>query len=171
MKKNTIITINTIKAIANNNALANNRNNKGQSIFEVILALGLISLIIVAIVAMAGLSIKNSSFSRNTTLATRYSEEALEWLRGQRDENWDSFYLNAQNLKWCLPSLSWVDAKIGVCGDDDQISNTNLLREVDFGFDPLEPTSIETTVRIYWTDAGGYHEVTSITSFSDWREK
>jgi Tfp pilus assembly protein PilV len=145
-------------------------NNKGQSIFEVILALGLISLIIVAIVAMAGISIKNSSFSRNTTLATRYSEEALEWLRGQRDDNWDVFYSKALNLKWCLPTLTWLDAEIGACGEEDQITGTSLSREVNFSFNPLEPSSVETTVKMYWIDAGGYHEVSSVTSFSDWRE-
>jgi hypothetical protein len=145
------------------------KNTKGQSIFEVVLALGLITLVIVAIVAVAGISIKNSSFSRNSTLATRNSEATLEWLRGQRDEDWDDFYVRAVSLKWCLPNLTWEGSKIGECEDSDYIEDTILKREIDFVVDPLDSTNIETSVKIYWIDAGGYHEVNSVTNFSDWR--
>jgi len=141
----------------------------GQSVFEVILALGLITLIMVAVVALAGISIKNSSYSRSSTLATRNSEAALEWLRGQRDENYDDFYTRAENLKWCLPNLNWNDASIGKCGDEDLIEGTTLKREVEFNIDSLDSTSVETLVKVYWSDAGGYHEVSSVTDFSDWR--
>ena len=60
---------------------------KGQSLFEAVVALAISALIIVAVVALVASSIRNASFSRNVTLASRYAQQATEWLRGQRDAN------------------------------------------------------------------------------------
>ena len=149
--------------------LKDNRNChlSGQSLFEVVLALGLIAMIIVTVVSLASVSIRNSSFSRYKSLATRYSQETLEWLRGERDSGWTTFVTHAQTPTFCFPSLSWALAKVGVCGADDKISGTPLKREIGFTIIDLE--NIETSVKVYWTDAQGYHESKSVTDFTNWR--
>lgn len=143
--------------------------NKGQSIFEVIAAIGLISLIMIVIVAMAGLSVKNNSYSRNNTLATRSSEETLEWLKEQKDTNWTDFSEHAVNQKWCFPTLSFVDGKVGPCGSEDFIQGTEIKREVNFS--TIDTSNIQTITTIYWTDTGGYHEVSSVTDLTNWQAK
>src|SRR4030043_2346790 len=96
---------------------------KGQSLFEIVLALAIATLIVVALVALASSAIRNSTFAKNKALATRYSQEATEWLRGERDTNWDIFATKALTPTWCLPSLSWMSASVGTC-DNEYISNT-----------------------------------------------
>lgn len=145
----------------------------GQSLFEVIMALGLVTLIIVAVVAMAEISIKNSSYSKSKTMATRHAESAMEWLRGQRDESWDNFSdmaLNYQTI--CLKNLNVDDIKLGGCSDEpdeDVIFDTNLKREVVFDTLDLLNGNIGVSVNVFWTDAGGYHEAVTSTVFTDWR--
>jgi Tfp pilus assembly protein PilV len=142
---------------------------KGQSLFEVVLALAVAALIIISIVALATISIRNANFSRNQSLATRYAQEAIEWLRGQRDEGWDAFTTRALTPLWCLKSLSWTDTTIGGCGSSGFISDTIFKREISFTI--LDASNIDTEVKVYWQDAQGLHETKTVTTFTDWREQ
>jgi len=146
------------------------KEERGQSLFEVVLALAIAALIIIAIVALATISIRNANFSRNQSLATRYAQEAIEWLRGQRDEDWDAFATRALTPLWCLKSLSWTGVTtIGECGSSDFISDTIFKREVSFTI--FDASSIDTEVKVYWEDAQGLHETKTVTTFTDWREQ
>jgi Tfp pilus assembly protein PilV len=140
--------------------------SKGQSLFEVVTALGVVTVIIVALVALASNAIHNSNFSKDKALATRYSQEATEWLRGERDANWDIFAAKAVTPTWCLPSLSWMSALVGACGED-YISNTLFQREVSFNV--VDTKTIEVQVTIFWEDSKGAHQVASATTLTDWR--
>ena len=145
-------------------------NQRGQSLFEVVLALGLITTICVGIVSLAVFSIRNATFSKNKTLAGRYVQEATEWLRSERDTDFGLFETHAQASIWCLSGLNWD--KIGVCGESDVILGTSLLRDVNFSINLISgKTVIEASVKVSWYDAQGAHEVRSTTSFSDWRQR
>ena len=151
------------------------RRQSGQSLFEVVLALAIATIIIVAMVALASSAIRNSNFSRNKTLATRYSQEATEWLRGERDTNFDTFFTRAANPLFCLKTLNWAEATIGVCTDGQEIPDTLFKREVGFArttvlVGGLPKNVVEAEIKVYWQDAQGVHEVRSITEYTDWRE-
>lgn len=146
------------------------KNQKGQSLFEVVLALGVITAICVGIVSLTVSAIRNAAFSKNKTLAGRFAQEATEWLRGERDNNFNLFETHAQTLLWCFSGLNWN--KVGACGESDQISGTPLLRDVTFSTNLVSgKTVIDVSVKVYWDDAQGAHEVRSTTSFSDWRQR
>ena len=135
---------------------------RGQSLFEVIVTLLVVSLVVTAIAGLAILGIKSSNFSRDKTLATRYVQEANEWLRGERDTDWTAFKSNSQaHATICLQTLGWP----GTCGAINNI----FTRKADFVFPP--DGSIQATVTVSWTDSGGTHLSQSITYFSDWQNK
>ena len=146
------------------------KNILGQSLFEVVLALGLITLIMTAVVGVASLSIVNSSYAKNKTLSTGLAETTLEWVRGERNNDWDDFYLQSfsggSEQTKCFQTLSWEDSKLGTCGDTEYIPDTFLKREIDFYL--VDISTVEVTVRIYWLSAGGYHEVNSSTYLTNW---
>lgn len=147
------------------------RAESGQSLFEIMLALAITTLIIVAIVALTATSIRNTTFSKNKTLASRYSQEATEWLRGERDADFDAFETRTLIPLYCFPSLSWAAASIGACASGQEIPDTPLRREISFSSSVLNgKTLIQASINVYWTDAQGLHEVRSVTNFSDWRE-
>ena len=151
------------------------RRQKGQSLFEVVLALAIATIIVVAMVALAASAVRNTNFSKNKTLATRYSQEATEWLRGERDSNFDTFFARAANPLYCLKSLSWADASIGNCTSGQEILGTLFKREVGFGrttvlVGGVPKNMVEAEIKVYWQDAQGIHEVKSVTNFTDWRE-
>ena len=147
------------------------KNESGQSLFEIILALAITTLIIVALVALTATSIRNTTFSKNKTLASRYSQEATEWLRGERDADFSAFETRALTPLYCFPSLSWSAASIGACSSGQEIANTPFRREISFSSSLVNgKTLIQASVRVYWSDAQGLHEVRSVTNFSDWRQ-
>lgn len=140
----------------------------GQSLFEVVVALAIVSLIIVGVVILGTNSIRNSSFARDKTLATKYNQEAAEWLRGQRDNSWSAFYSKAtSSSNWCLLALSWSSAKMGTCGSSDLISGTPFKRQLVFTV--LDANNIQVAVKVSWSDGAGMHDVTSVTIFTNWK--
>jgi len=142
------------------------KSEKGQSLFEVFLSLAIVAIIIVALVILASNAIRNSTYSKNKTLATRYSQEATEWLRGERDAGWYDFSDKAlASNYYCLQTIAWPP--IGECGTSDTISNTSLIREIQFTID--SQTQITVEVVVYWEDSQGVHDVKSTTNFTDWR--
>ncbi len=142
---------------------------KGQSMFEVVMALFIMALIIVGVVFLSTNSIANSAFSRNKTIAGRYSQEAVEWLRGQRDSDPTLFVTNATGT-WCLASLSFTSH--AACGSGSVITGTVFKRQVVFTEDgSTADTIIKAEVTTSWTDSKGTHTAKSITEFTDIREK
>ena len=149
------------------------KNIKGQSLFEVILALFIITLIVVAVVILSTNSISNSLASRNKTLASKYTQEAIEWLRKQKESDFIFFKGKATpDSTYCLKDdpLSW---NVGTCTESQTIGTTIFRREVSFSID--DSTSgkriIIANVVTYWDDSKGRHEARSITYFSDAREQ
>ncbi len=146
------------------------KKESGQSLFEVVFAIGVSALIITTIVILAGNAVANSTFSKNKAVAGKFASEAIEWLRGERDADWDTFYSYTGVPTWCLPSLDWDLAKPTVCQDSDTISTTsNFKREINFV--AIDSQNVETKVRVYWQDGRGLHEVSTITNFTDWRRQ
>ncbi len=106
------------------------KSQKGQSLFEVVLALGVITAITVGIVSLTVSSMRNASFSKNKTLAGRYAQEATEWLRNQRDFlGFTVFQGNAVGTR-CLKDLVWTGGTS--CSETDNIPGTILYRKVIF---------------------------------------
>lgn len=145
-------------------------HDRGQSMFEVLLALFIITMIIVAVVVLSTKSIANSLFSRSKTQASRYSQEAIEWLRHERENNSAAFGVVTNTGTYCLTALNFSNT--GTCAANELITDTIFKREVNFSTNLVaSKTIIIATVITSWQDPRGYHEVRATTEFSDIREK
>jgi len=141
------------------------KNVKGQSLFEVLLALFIITLIIVAVVVLSTISISNSLFSKNKTLASKYTQEAIEWLRSEKESDINLFLGNTTGT-YCLEDLNFNNS--GVCGELEIIPNTVFTRQMVFTNDLSGVISVIVTTS--WTDSKGIHEVSTSTDFTDRRD-
>lgn len=155
---------------------------KGQSLFEVVVAIGISALIITAIVALVTNSISNSTYSRNQSAADDYAQQLLEWLRGERDNNIQTFLNNIDpNLLkggssvYCFEALNWTEPtkKVPCTAGQDEIPGTIFLREANFTNVSQSPnkTVFNAEITVTWTDSHGEHKVTDSTDFSDWRQR
>jgi Tfp pilus assembly protein PilV len=72
-----------------NNSL---KNKKGQTLIEVLFALGVVGLCLVALVSVTVSAIRNASFANDSSLAVQLAQEGLETARRQRDRlTWEDF--------------------------------------------------------------------------------
>lgn len=143
---------------------------RGQSLFELVVAIAISALIIVALVSLTTNSIQNSNFSKNKARAATFAQQATEWLRGQRDSNVDMFFKTYAIVPaYCLQDLVWTHPANNPATDcTTKINGTIFNRWVVFSADwPAK----EADVTVSWTDSGGFHKVTSATIFSDWRQR
>jgi len=138
-----------------------NLYEKGQFLVELIIAFFVMALVVVAIVGLSTTSVKNSSSTRDKTVARKYAEEGMEWIRKRRDVKWQSLWAHGgrDNFKtFCFNSFpysegGWVG---GNCGDSF-ISGTIFSRELRLqrgGEDALD-----VQVVVSWDDSQGSHEV------------
>lgn len=146
---------------------------RGQSLFELVVAIAISALVIVAIVSLTTNSIQNSTYSKNKALAATYAQEATEWLRGQRDSDINLFVIHTTTTSWCLQQLAFTQPAADpttLCLG--KISGTVFRRWVNFSVNVQGGKNvIEADVVVYWEDSQGSHEVKSATNLADWRER
>ncbi len=84
------------------------KNNQGQALLEAIVAFGVVALVLVALISAITVSLANAQYARNKAQATKYAQEAIEWLHQQRDTQttgWSGFYTKA-GATYCVNNLS-----------------------------------------------------------------
>lgn len=137
--------------------MRNKKLSQGQSLIEVVAALGVVVLVITALAVVVTLSIANAKFSQNQTQASKYGQEVLEKLRAYRDKNkWDEFTSN--------------------CGDSTVLDLSDLppTWEFDITCEPCSGSELicrKVVVEVGWRDAKDrLHESKLETNFTSWRE-
>lgn len=154
---------------------------RGQSLFEVVGALAVISLLIVGLINITTTSVRNTTFSRNNSVANGHAQQLSEWLRGQRDTNWVSFKANAEANGgiYCFDNLNWSNS--GVCGTSEVILGTTFKRSAVFTCFQGGAASaasalcssalvniIQANITVTWTDGQGDHNVNLTTQLTNW---
>jgi Tfp pilus assembly protein PilV len=146
---------------------------KGQSLFEVILAVGIAAMVLIAIVSLSTLSVSNSSSSRDTSQANRYAQEAIEWYRSVRDSNWTAFknYASSGGTTYCINDIVMSLPTPGNCPAGSFIAGTIFQRESTLSLVTTSTTddTVELLVIVKWNDSRGAHTLPVTTRFTDWR--
>ena len=84
----------------------------GSTLIEVIISIGIVALVLVTIVASGTLVTRNRRFSSNQGVATKYSQETIEWVKSFRNAvGWKTFYdsVSAKGLSpitVCMPLIA-----------------------------------------------------------------
>ncbi|OGY10140.1 MAG: hypothetical protein A3A58_02445 [Candidatus Blackburnbacteria bacterium RIFCSPLOWO2_01_FULL_41_27] len=141
--------------------------SRGQSLFELIIAIGIGIIIVTAIVQLVTISVRNASFAKNKNEATRLAQQALEWLRTEKEKDWAVFYDRAGNpAYWCFPTLAWT---AGQCGSSQTISgSTTFTRGATLDQEDVDgnDTSV-VVVTVSWTEGGRTHQSSVTTQFGE----
>ncbi len=113
---------------------------RGQMLLEVVLALAIVTVVMVALVQLSTRSIKNSDFSRSQTEATSYANEAMEWIRTDRNtKGWGAW---------------WNDHPCGpTCGD----MGNGYTRDATFTPSDGSPQTMTISVTVTWDQGGVSH--------------
>ncbi len=137
----------------------------------------ILSIIMLAIVYATTLALKRTQFNQHKIFATRYMEEAQEWVRGEKEVNWTTF-LNRSPGTYCMNEDMTTCSDAGSCwsqatacdADDFSLGSSGGLQN-GYSRSMVLTTSgssvhVETTVS--WKDGPNIFDVTSDTTFSRW---
>ncbi len=149
--------------------VVNKPNNFGQSMIETLIALGIAVLIIVALVQSIVTSVKNTQFAKNQTLATRYSQEGIEWVRSTRDVlGWPSFYNSLNGRTKCIGGSDYIDwSSTFPCSIN---AGDIFSRQAVFSDPEGSGNQILIAITTSWTDTSGTHKSQQQTVLSRWQQ-
>lgn len=133
----------------------------GQSLIELLIAIGAISTVLVAIAAVSTGALSGQTYARAETQATQLSSEQIERLRAYRDRNG---YAALASLS-CSASDCFINSAYSV-STAAQVTNGIT---VWFRTSTACPAGkIQVTATSKWTDSKGIHQPTIKTCFTDW---
>lgn len=148
-------------------------DNNGQSLIEVIVAIGIVTLVLAGLVSAVTFSLSNSQFARNKALATKYAQEGMEWLRVQRDSNWYAFNQMSPDSGslYCMSALPATITSLppGACNTlviDD--SYDIFRREVTLTGN-TDDDRVNILLRVWWPQGTRDSEVSVNTILTKWQ--
>lgn len=131
---------------------------KGQILLELVVAIGVA---MIALMAMAQISIKslaNSNFSVHQSVANGYSIAGMEWIRSQRDLDWTSFL--AKSGTYCMNTLVW--STTSPCPTINNIyTRTAVLTKIS-------NTQVKAVVTVSWQEGSLTHQARQTNVFYEY---
>lgn len=137
--------------------------NSGQTLIEVLVALGTAVIVISAIVVSVISSLNNLNFGKNQNLATQYAQEGMEIMRRQRNT---TTTFNTLSGEYCMGSSKTLVSIAGNCIASNDCAppniNNTFIRRVCVNQNATsclpvgQPVSGQTTqvaVEVFWSDA------------------
>lgn len=157
---------------------------KGQTLIEILVAMGTAVVIISAITVAVVAALYNAQYSKNQNLASQYAQEGMEIMKKIRDSSWTNFNTLTEP-SYCLDknqtTLAESDKKNTTIPGCEKVSGgqpsnvDNFSREVDIDKNSDE-CSLQTKVSVFvsWSDSkcrdgqNPYcHTVSLVSCFTD----
>ncbi len=132
----------------------------GFSLIEVLVFTTVLGLFFVAAMTVTTFNLKNMKIQEYKILATRYAEEGVEWLKQEKEDDWQIFIAHSAG-NYCLNSLGWNSA---CAPPNDYILNAFFKRELKI-IKPPTVDQVEGTVTVYWKEGIDDYNVTIKTVF------
>lgn len=134
----------------------------GQSLVEVVIAIGVVALLVTGLVVGTTAALKSSRLGRLRSGANKYAQEGVELTRDLRDAGWISF--QARNGLYCLAQDNiFPAAPSGSCTINiDSIYTRSIL------FAWNDPR-MQVTATVSWSDGTVTHQSQLITYFTRWQ--
>ncbi|MEK7513538.1 MAG: hypothetical protein AAB430_00120 [Patescibacteria group bacterium] len=143
--------------------------NSGQSLVEMVVAVGMMSLLMVALLSVTSLSIKNTRLAQSRTQAVGLVQEGVELMRAYRDFNWNGFYAKANGQSYVLLDNWTVETGLTQTG----CSQTSYFDASNFfsrcvKLSTIEAGNVSVEVTVYWQEGSQLKQVVQSTNLSLW---
>lgn len=139
---------------------------KGQSLVEVVVAVGASSILLVSLLSLISLSLRNSRLAKDRARAVALGQEGVELMRSLRDYNWSEFLSLANGNLYNLPETWTVETGlVDACLAQKQIYNF-FWRCVSLSM--TSPTQIEVNVAVTWKEGSQEFTTNQTTQMSLW---
>ena len=143
---------------------------KGQSLIEVVIALGVVVALSVAIVSTSLFTQSASNSAKNSTQATKLVEQNIEQLRVLRDRRGFSFLTSGAGCKKLdVPNVNdpsgWSISSAAPCPETLTPEKTTFSRSLTISDDSANRKTVKVTVT--WVEPKGLLKVENTTKLSN----
>ena len=151
------------------------RTQFGFSIIEVIIFIGILSVVLTAALGFTIKMIMTVRVNEHRLYATHYVEEVTEWLNGEREADWEEFESHATTggTVYCINntlaiSTLFDDLTTGACTTNG-LTPAIYQRELTLSKDiPTTATRVSATVQVTWIEEGVQYVEQIQTGYSVW---
>jgi type II secretory pathway pseudopilin PulG len=149
-------------------------SQKGLSLLEVLAFITILSLVFLGTAYSTGQSLKRTKFNEQKLVATRLAEELEEWLRGEKEEDWTTFYgthASPGGTTYCFDdsvydsdnNIAWPSS--GACGTSYGLKQL-YLREVTLT--QSLTSQVQVVISVRWKDGQNVFSVPISTILTKW---
>lgn len=125
------------------------KKKTGFTLLEVLIVIGILSVFLLSAVTVSIVSVQNLKNSENKILASRYAEGLIEWLKGEKEKNWDGIdglVSKATGVKRCfVEPIEWPTSP-GDCSANQKINNFFTREAIITYYDTSKRVTINATV-------------------------
>lgn len=135
---------------------------KSFTLIEILVFTTIISIFFIAAMSVTVFFLKNIKTQQYKIIATHLLKEAIEWLKYEKEFDWNTFALrdvnNGLGTTYCLNDLSWNSQ-----GSCFQTFGSPLIFKRELIIKKLNNpvTKIELTITVSWNDVGSVNKITS----------
>jgi type II secretory pathway pseudopilin PulG len=149
------------------NYLDSRGRKSGQTLAEVVVAIGVVVLLVSGLIFATSVTLKASQYGKSRSQAVQYAQEAVEAARNLREGGWTAFsaYGGALPISWCLDKSGIWTASSGSCtANIDSV----YTRTVTFTWEPSN-SRMKVDVLVSWTDGNKTYTVPITTYITQWK--
>ena len=141
------------------------KSTRGQTLAEVVVAIGVVVLLVTGLVVGTSVTLKASQYGKARSQAVQYAQEAIEIVRNVRDNGWTTFaaYGGVSPISWCLDKDGVWTAMVDSCSPN--IDNFYTRKVTVTWIDP----KMKVDVVVSWTDGNKTYTVPITTYFTQWK--
>lgn len=140
-------------------------DQNGQTLAEVVVAIGVVVLLVTGLVIGTSVTLKASQYGKARSQAVQYAQEAVEIARNVRDSGWTTFiaYGGVTPVSWCLDKSGVWTAMSDSCSPN--IDNFYTRKVTVTWIDP----KMKVEVQVSWTDGAKTYSSLVSTFFTQWK--
>ncbi|MCX7956066.1 MAG: type II secretion system GspH family protein [Patescibacteria group bacterium] len=135
---------------------------KSFSLIEILVFISILSVFFIAVLSVSVFFLRNFKTQQYKILATHLLEEAIEWIRFEKDFDWYYFSQKSSlsGKTYCLNELNWNNQF--PCGENYSLGIPNIFkREVILRNLDSSATKIEVIINVFWFDLNSTNKVSS----------
>lgn len=138
--------------------------NKGQTLVEAVVVIGVVVLLVTGLIAGTTASLKSSQSGRIRSQAVSFASEALEIVRSIRDENWITFL--GYTGSYCLGSDNILTPTASACATNIVGAENSFARGVSLSW---QDPKMVVTATVSFVEGEQVKDVTLVTYLTQWK--
>lgn len=133
----------------------------GQSLLEVVAAITVAGMLVMGLVVGLTWALKVSRDARSRSRANKFSQEALELVRRERDTIWSTFYAR-RNQTYCMDATGSQTLRSGTCPRN--LESNVYSRTISYSW-LTSPDRMQVSVSVDWGTQSSSRLVTELTKW------